>query len=61
MSDFDEPYPGYRYDAAGAERAARALAAARKAMLEHGDGSLFDTEPQLIQKTLAALAPEDTA
>jgi len=61
MSASDEPYPGYRYDAAGVDRAARAVAAARKAILGHGDGSLFDTEPQLIQKTLAALAPEDAA
>jgi len=54
----DEPFPGYRYDPAAGARADRAQAALRRALLDHGDGSLFDTEPHLIAATLARLAAE---
>ncbi len=55
----DEPFPGYRYDPAASARADRAQAVLRSAVLDHGDGSLFDTEPQHIETALARLAPED--
>ncbi len=54
----DEPFPDYCYDPAASARADRAQAALRRAVLDHGDGSLFDTEPQLIAVTLARLASE---
>ena len=53
----DEPFPGYHYGAAASDRADRGQEAVRKAILEHGDGALFDTEPQQIVKTLARLRP----
>jgi len=61
MSGPDEPFPGYVYEPAASARADRGQAAARKAILNHGDGSLFDTEPQLIAKTLAELAADADA
>ena len=57
----DEPFPGYRFDAAASDRADRAQAGNRRAILDHGDGSLFDTEPQLISVTLARLASEESS
>ena len=54
----DEPFPGYHYDPAARARAQRIQADARKAILDHGDGSLFDTEPQSITVTLDRLALE---
>ena len=55
MKSNDEPFPGYCFEPAASERADRAQQFARSAILEHGDGSLFDTEPQLMSKTLATL------
>ena len=60
-TDRDEPFPGYRFDPAASDRADRAQASNRRAILDHGDGSLFDTEPQHIETALARLAPEDGA
>ena len=54
----DEPFPGYRYDPAASARSDRAQAGLRRALLGHGDGSLFDTEPQHIDTAIARLAPE---
>ncbi len=53
-----EPFPGYRYDPAASARSDRAQAAARRAILDHGGGSLFDTEPQHIETAMARLAQE---
>ena len=63
MSDTerDEPFPGYRYDPAASARSDRARAATHRAILDHGDGSLFDTEPQHIETAIARLAPEADA
>jgi hypothetical protein len=52
MKAIDEPFPGYIYDAAASSRADQVQKAARDAILKHGDGSLFDTEPQLISKII---------
>ena len=60
-TDRDEPFPGYRFDPAASVRSDRAKAVLRSAILDHGDGSLFDTEPQHIETALARLAPEDGA
>ena len=60
-TDRDEPFPGYRFDPAASARSDRAQAVLRSAVLDHGDGSLFDTEPQHIETALARLAPEDGA
>lgn len=54
----DEPFPGYRFDPAASDRSDRAQAGLRRAVLDHGDGSLFDTEPQHIDTAIARLAPE---
>ena len=54
----DEPFPDYRFDPAAGARSDRAQAVLRSAVLDHGDGSLFDTEPQHIDTVLARLAPE---
>lgn len=54
----DEPFRGYRYDPAASDRSDRAQAGLRGAILDHGDGSLFDTEPQHIDTAIARLAPE---
>ena len=56
MKAIDEPFPGYIYDTAASNRADQVQKAARDAILKHGDGSLFDTEPQHISKILALLA-----
>ena len=56
-----EPFPGYRYDPAASARSDRAQAGLRRAVLGHGDGSLFDTEPQHIDTAIARLAPEASA
>ena len=55
----DEPFPGYRYDPAASVRSDRARAATRRAILDHGDGSLFDTEPQQIETAMTRTASED--
>lgn len=57
--DIDEPFPGYRFDAAASRRADAAQAAARAAILALDGGSLFDTEPALIAKTLTVLKDAD--
>ncbi len=54
----DEPFPDYRFDPAAGARSDRAQAVLRSAVLDHGDGSLFDTEPQHIETVLARLASE---
>ena len=56
MKAIDEPFPGYIYDAVASSRADQAQKVARNAILNHGDGSLFDTEPQHISKIIALLA-----
>ena len=56
MKTIDEPFPGYIYDAVASSRADQAQKVARNAILNHGDGSLFDTEPQHISKIIALLA-----
>ena len=61
MKSIDEPFPGYIYDTAASNRADRAQKAARDAILKHGDGSLFDTEPQHISKILALHAQNSEA
>ena len=57
----DEPFPGYRFDPAASARSDRAQAGLRSAILDHGDGSLFDTEPQHIDTAIARLAPEESS
>lgn len=50
----DEPYPGYIYDDVAARRA-QALQVAGRDVVDAIGGSLFDTEPALIVKTMLAL------
>ena len=57
----DEPFPGYRYDPPAGIRSDRAQAATRRAILDHGDGSLFDTEPQHIELAMTRTASEGGA
>lgn len=57
-TELDEPFPGYPYDPAASARSDRAQAGLRRAILDYGDGSLFDTEPQHIDTAIARLAPE---
>jgi len=61
MKAIDEPFPGYIYDAAASSRADEVQKAAREAILKHGDGSLFDTEPQQISKIIALHAQNPEA
>ena len=61
MKEIDEPFPGYIYDTAASKRADQIQRAARDAILKHGDGSLFDTEPQHISKILALHAHKPEA
>ena len=61
MKAIDEPFPGYIYDTAASNRADQVQKAARDAILKHGDGSLFDTEPQHISKILALYAQKPEA
>ena len=56
MKTIDEPFPGYIYDAAASSRADQVQKVARNAILNHGDGSLIDTEPQHISKFIVLLA-----
>ena len=50
-----EPFPGYVYDAVAAARAAAIQKLARDTILALDGGSLFDTEPALIARTLLEL------
>lgn len=61
MTDHDPrvPFPGYVYTPQASDRADAAQAAAREAILALAAGSLFDTEPAAIAKTLAQLATDD--
>lgn len=54
----DEPYPGYVYDGVAAARADKLLTAVRRTTLQQAEGGLFDTEPALIEKTMAAYAQD---
>jgi hypothetical protein len=49
----EEPFPGYVYSSEAANRADIAQNAGRKAILKTAEGSLFDTEPALIDKIMA--------
>jgi len=49
----EEPFPGYVYSSEAAKRADNIQSAGRKAILKLAEGSLFDTEPALIDKVLA--------
>jgi hypothetical protein len=53
----DQPYPDYTYDDAAAKRA-QALQASGREVVDAIGGSLFDTDPAQIAKTLAALSAE---
>ena len=49
----EEPFPGYFFSSEAANRADIAQNAGRKTILKLAEGSLFDTEPALIDKVLA--------
>ncbi len=49
----EEPFPGYVYSSEAANRADIAQNAGRRAILKLAEGSLFDTEPALIDKVVA--------
>ena len=49
----EEPFPGYVYSSEAAKRAENIQGAGRKAIFKFAEGSLFDTEPALIDKIMA--------
>jgi len=48
-----EPFPGYVYSSEAAKRADNIQSAGRKAIFKFAEGSLFDTEPALVDKIMA--------
>ena len=49
----EEPFPGYFYSSEAAKRAENIQSAGRKAIFKFAEGSLFDTEPALVDKIMA--------
>ena len=49
----EEPFPGYVYSSEAAKRAESIQSAGRKAIFKFAEGSLFDTEPALVDKIMA--------
>tara|TARA_R110002167_G_scaffold42299_1_gene128539 strand:+ start:498 stop:692 length:195 start_codon:yes stop_codon:yes gene_type:complete len=52
----EEVFPGYSLEPVAAERAARAQKAFRRVFAALAPRSMFDTEPQQIDRTLPRLA-----
>ena len=55
----DEVFPGYRFAPDAAARASRSQASFRRTFLALAPGTMFDTEPQQMDKVLSRLAAED--
>ena len=53
----DQPYPSYTYDVVAA-KSAHALQASGREAVDAIGGSLFDTDPAQITKTLVTLSAE---
>ena len=49
----EEPFPGYFYSSEAAKRAENIHSTGRKAIFKFAEGSLFDTEPALVDKIMA--------
>ena len=49
----EEPFPGYVFSSEAANRAENIQSAGRKAIFKFAEGSLFDTEPALVDKIMA--------
>jgi hypothetical protein len=49
----EEPFSGYVYSSEAAKRADNIQSAGRKAIFKFAEGSLFDTEPALVDKIMA--------
>jgi len=49
----EEPFPGYVYSSEAAKRAENIQSVGRKAIFKFAEGSLFDTEPALVDKIMA--------